>query len=158
MSGIKFHIKWKKVVTVLILLLIGMQFIPRPPKNSVSDISTNSIDKVVDVPDSIMSILKTFCYDCHSNNTNYPWYSNIQPVSFFLNSHIVKGKEELNFDEFGSYSKRRQQSKLKSIVSQVKKEIMPLTSYKLLHNEARLSDEVRNMLIKWIEGMNNNGE
>lgn len=158
MSGIKFHIKWKKVVTVLILLLIGMQFIPRPPKNSVSDISTNSIDKVVDVPDSIMSILKTSCYDCHSNNTNYPWYSNIQPVSFFLNRHIVKGKEELNFDEFGSYSKRRQQSKLKSIVSQVKKEIMPLTSYKLLHNEARLSDEVRNMLIKWIEGMNNNGE
>jgi len=94
-------------------------------------------------------ILKSACCDCHSNNTHYPWYSSIQPVALFLNKHIVEGKKELNFDEFGSYPTRRQQSKFKAIASQVKDGDMPLTSYKLLHSGAGISKNIKGQIINW---------
>ena len=64
---------------------------------------TASIDKLYPVPDSVLHILKVACYDCHSNNTNYPWYSSLQPFALFINKHITEGKKELNFDEFGNF-------------------------------------------------------
>ena len=141
--------KWKKAGFILLLIFVLIQFYPRPGKNISSVQSSNSIEQLYPIQDSILQVLKAACYDCHSNNTNYPWYSNIQPIAWFLNRHIVEGKAELNFDEFGSYSKRRQQSKLKAIVNQVKDGEMPLTSYKLLHKKASLSGKERNMITKW---------
>lgn len=133
----------------MLLIFVLIQFYPRPGKNISSVQSSNSIEQLYPIQDSILQVLKAACYDCHSNNTNYPWYSNIQPIAWFLNRHIVEGKAELNFDEFGSYSKRRQQSKLKAIVNQVKDGEMPLTSYKLLHKKASLSGKERSMITKW---------
>jgi hypothetical protein len=141
--------KWKKAGLILLMIFVLIQFYPRPEKNISSAQSSNSIEQLYPIQDSILQVLKAACYDCHSNNTNYPWYSNIQPIAWFLNRHIVEGKEELNFDEFGNYSKRRQQSKLKSIASQVNDGEMPLTSYKLLHKKARLSGKERSMITKW---------
>ena len=141
--------KWKKAGLILLLIFVLIQFYPRPEKNISSAQSSNSIEQLYPIQDSILQVLKAACYDCHSNNTNYPWYSTIQPVAWFLNRHIVEGKEELNFDEFGNYSKRRQQSKLKSISSQVNDGEMPLTSYKLLHKKASLSGKERSMITKW---------
>ena len=141
--------RWKKAGLVLLLIFGLIQFIPRPVRNISSATTNKGIEQLYLMPDSIMHILKVVCYDCHSNNTNYPWYSNIQPVSWFLNRHIVEGKAELNFDEFGSYSKRRQLSKFKSISSQVNDGEMPLTSYKLLHKKASLSGKERSMITKW---------
>ena len=89
------------------------------------------------------------CYDCHSNNTTYPWYSNIQPMGWLLANHIKEGKAELNFNEFGSYSERRQQSKLKSIAGQVKENEMPLASYTMLHKNARLTKHQKALIIDW---------
>ena len=149
--------KCKKSGLVLLLIFGLLQFIPRPEKN-ISLSVKNGIEHLYPMPDSILLILKTACYDCHSNNTDYPWYSKIQPVAWFQNRHIVAGKAELNFDEFGSYSKRRQQSKLKAIASQVNDGDMPLTSYKLMHSGARLSDKEYNMLHNWLEEMNNKKE
>lgn len=141
--------KWKQAGLILLLTFVLIQFYPRPEKNISSAQSINSIEQLYPLQDSILQVLKAACYDCHSNNTNYPWYSNIQPVAWFLNRHILEGKEELNFDEFGAYSKRRQQSKLKAIVNQVKDGEMPLTSYKILHNAARLSENEANQIINW---------
>lgn len=141
--------KWKKAGLILLLLLGLLQLIPQPKKNISLAITNNKFEQLYPMEDSILTILKTSCFDCHSNNTNYPWYSNIQPVAWFLNRHIVEGKAELNFDEFGNYSKRRQQSKLKAIVNQVKDGEMPLSSYKLLHKKARLSGKERSMITKW---------
>ena len=141
--------RWKKAGLVLLLIFGLIQFIPGPERNISSATAHKGMEQLYPMPDSIMQILKAACYDCHSNNTNYPWYSTIQPVAWFLNRHIVEGKEELNFDEFGNYSKRRQQSKLKSIASQVNDGEMPLTSYKLLHKKARLSGKERSMITKW---------
>jgi hypothetical protein len=135
----------KRIGIVVLVVLVGIQFIPYRTSQdkavSPSDfISTNG------VPENIGHILRTSCYNCHSNNTSYPWYSRVQPVGWFLQNHINKGKAELNFSEFGSYSVRKQKSKLRSMVSQVEKGEMPLTSYTFIHREARLSQENKKFL------------
>ena len=101
------------------------------------------------VPAQVRQILKTSCYDCHSNNTVYPWYAAIQPVSLLLADHIKDGKAELNFSEFGTYSLRRQYRKLEEIGEQVKEGEMPLTSYSIIHTNAKLSLDQQLVLSNW---------
>ncbi len=138
-----------------ILLGIGIAFIViqfvQPSHNKNTQVSEVDILRIVNVPDSVKSILRTTCYDCHSNNTNYPWYSNIQPISWMMANHIKEGKEELNFSEFGNYSPRKQLSKLNGIANSIRDDIMPLSSYKLMHKQANLSKDERLFLIKWTQ-------
>lgn len=108
---------------------------------------------IYDASQTTEAIFKTSCFNCHSNNTNYPWYNKIQPVAWILEDHIAEGKEELNFNEFGSYSIRRQKSKLKSMASQIDDDEMPLSSYTLIHKEAKLSDEDKDKVLTWIDKM-----
>jgi len=112
---------------------------------------TTDISKTVSISDSVKASLKITCYDCHSNNTNYPWYSNIQPGGWLMAKHIKKGKYELNFSEFGSYSTRRQVSKLNGIANSIKDDIMPLKSYKIMHKSAELSTDEKSLLINWAQ-------
>jgi len=104
-----------KISLVLLIVLVAMQFI-RPPRNRNGQVMPADLTQHFKVPASVESIIKTSCYDCHSNNTEYPWYANIQPMGWLLANHIKNGKAELNFNDFGSYSKRRQLNKLKAIV------------------------------------------
>ena len=104
----------KKIFIVLIIALICIQFF-HPEKNVSSETSSNHISKQFSVPDDVRQIISTSCYDCHSNNTNYPWYFSVQPVAWWLNHHIEEGKEHLNFDEFSSYRPRRQFRKFEQI-------------------------------------------
>ena len=128
----------KKILLVLFILLVLIQLYPKAKKNNHPSIA-NDITQIHTVPDSIQVILKTSCYDCHSNNTYYPWYSNLQPVSFWLNDHIEEGKKELNFSEFATYRLARQYRKLEEIIKQVKEDEMPLQSYTIIHRDAVLS-------------------
>lgn len=107
--------------------------------------------KMYKVPSDINAILQTSCFDCHSNNTQYPWYSYIQPARMLLDDHIKEGKENLNFSEFGNYSKRKQENKLERIIKQVESDEMPLSSYTLIHRNAILTKENKALLINWIE-------
>lgn len=107
------------------------------------------ISKLVATSDSVISILKNACYDCHSNNTDYPWYSNIQPTGWLMAYHIKKAKNELNFSEFGAYSQRQQLSKLDGIANSIKDDIMPLKSYKIMHKPAQLSTSEKSLLVNW---------
>ena len=134
---------------LVVVLFALIQFIPKPKKNISDSKMTASIDKLYAVPDTVMHLLRVACYDCHSNNTNYPWYSNLQPMAWFMNTHIIEGKNELNLDEFGNYFIRQQKSKLKSIASQIEDNEMPLTSYKLIHRKARLRKEEKQLIINW---------
>jgi hypothetical protein len=139
----------KITLLVLLIVVIGIQFIqPAPNKNG--QVLETDITKTVEVPKTIQAILKSSCYDCHSNKTEYPWYSRIQPGGWWMASHIKKGKSELNFNEFGSYSKRRQQSKLKSIANTIEDETMPLSSYTLIHKDAKLNKENKKILMNWV--------
>ena len=140
--------RMKKIGLAVLIVLIGIQFI-QPARNENGQALHTDISKTVFIPGNVKSLLQTACNDCHSNNTNYPWYANIQPMGWLLANHIKDGKAELNFSEFGSYSQRRQQSKLKSIASQVKDDEMPLASYAFLHKNARLTKEQKALIIDW---------
>jgi len=137
----------KKILLVLLLVFIAMQFI-RPARN-IGQVGQADIANRLMVPGSVEGILKTSCYDCHSNKTCYPWYANIQPMGWVLANHIKDGKDDLNFNEFGTYTKRRQLSKLKAIGSSVKEGTMPLPSYTLLHQDAILSQEEKTLVTDW---------
>ena len=106
---------------ILLLAFIVIQFF-RPEKNQAEGISPNDITNLYTVPADVQLILKTSCNDCHSNNTVYPWYSNIQPFAWWLKDHIDDGKKHLNFSEFASYPIRRQYKKLEETNEEVKKQ------------------------------------
>ena len=89
----------KKILIGILVLLIVVQFI-QPDLNKGSASSAQDVTHVVNVPDSVMSLLKTACYDCHSDNTRYPWYSKITPLNWWLKDHVDDGKKELNFSQF----------------------------------------------------------
>jgi hypothetical protein len=109
-------------------------------------------------PENISTLLQESCYDCHSNNTGYPWYNKIQPIAWFLENHIADGKEELNFNEWDTYSNRRKNSKLKSIISQVKDDEMPLSSYTLIHKDAKLSKPEKTLVIDYMKNIKDSME
>jgi hypothetical protein len=93
------------------------------------------------------------CYDCHSNNTYYPWYNKIQPVAWFLENHINEAKEEFNFSEFGNYSNRKKKGKLKSIRNEIKDDKMPLKSYTIMHKDAKFTEEEKKQFVKYFNKM-----
>ncbi len=126
-------------LTIFIALLL-LQLYPKPKQNVSATIGSNDISQVHQVPADVQKILTASCYDCHSNNTTYPWYASVQPVAMWLGDHIVEGKKELNFSEFGTYALRRQYRKLEEINSQVKDDEMPLSSYTVIHRDARLDE------------------
>ncbi|WP_316822989.1 heme-binding domain-containing protein [Pedobacter gandavensis] len=139
-----------KILPGLLVILVIVQFV-HPAHNKSGQDMPNDISKVVDMPNDVQGILKKACYDCHSNNTNYPWYTNVQPVHWYMNYHIQSGKKELNFNEFGSYKRRRQQSKLRAIENSLKENKMPLFSYTLIHKNAILSDAEKLKIINWVQ-------
>ena len=130
------------------IVFVGIQLVPTK-LNQNSAILVTDFNEVFKVPYNVQSIIKNSCYDCHSNNTNYPWYNKIQPASWFLEKHIAEGKKELNFSDFGNYSKRKQKSKLKSIINQIRDDKMPLSSYVLIHQNANIEEVQKIELIQW---------
>ncbi len=139
----------KRTFQLLLLILIVIQFF-RPTKNKAEGISNNDIGKLYPVPEDVQTIFKTSCYDCHSNNTVYPWYAEVQPVAWWLNDHIEDGKKDLNFSEFSSYSIRRQYKKLEEINDLVKKDEMPLDSYLWIHKDAKLTEQQKLTIANWV--------
>lgn len=142
----------KKIFIGLLIVLVIIQFI-HPAKNKSTSSQPNDIGVTMNVPDDVSIILRKACYDCHSNNTNYPWYANIQPVAWWLNDHIEEGKDELNFSEFGGYKMKRKIKKFNEIAGEVTDGEMPLKSYTWIHKEAKLSKEEANTLINWANMM-----
>ncbi|WP_371807823.1 heme-binding domain-containing protein [Lutibacter sp. B1] len=138
----------KKMLFFFLIVFVGIQLVPTN-HNQSSVISKTEFNNYIVVPKNIQNILKNSCYDCHSNNTNYPWYNKIQPASWFLEKHINEGKKELNFSTFGDYSKRKQKSKLKSIINQIRDDKMPLKSYTLIHRNTKLNELQKKEVIEW---------
>jgi hypothetical protein len=93
--------------------------------------------------------LKKACYDCHSNNTRYPWYAEVQPVAWYLDHHVQEGKGELNFDAFLTYPYKKQDHKLEELIETQQEGSMPLTSYTLIHRDAKLTQQQRQEIIDW---------
>jgi hypothetical protein len=140
----------KPAAIILLFTLIIIQFF-HPTKNiaAADEASSKNIIRLYAVPKNVQDILKTSCNDCHSNNTRYPWYAKVQPFAWWLDNHIQEGKRELNFSEFADYAPRRKYKKMEEVIDEVKEEAMPLASYTLLHRDARLNKEQKDMLINW---------
>jgi hypothetical protein len=140
-----------------ILLAIGVLFIIiqviRPNKNISATENPNAIDQHYAVPQEIVGILKKSCYDCHSNNTVYPWYSEIQPVAWWLQDHVNEGKQELNFDEFNNYDLKKKRHKMDEVAEVITENEMPLGSYTLIHREAILSPQEKESIVAWANAL-----
>ena len=103
------------------------------------------------VDPAVLGILNRSCRDCHSEQTNYPWYSYVAPVSILIGSDVKRGREHLNFSEWPQYSKIRRERALSEIANQVKDRDMPLTIYLLLHPSARLSSSDVDTVFNWTQ-------
>ncbi|MCB0733867.1 MAG: heme-binding domain-containing protein [Flavobacteriales bacterium] len=141
----------RKILIGLALVFVVIQFI-RIDKTNPED-KPGSRDILAFYPDSdtIGHLLKVACYDCHSNHTNYPWYSNIAPVSWWLQEHIEDGRKHLNFSDWSEYPDRKANHKLEECIEMVQEGEMPLTSYTIAHGEARLNEEDKARLIRWFK-------
>jgi hypothetical protein len=139
----------KKIILGLVGVLIVIQFVPQ--EKNQSDDQLYDISKKYEIPAEVHTILQNACNDCHSNKSTYPWYSNIQPVGFWLNHHINDGKKHLNFSTFTKMPIAVQNHKLEEVIEQTEEKEMPMPSYTYfgLHANANLSDEQRAVLINW---------
>ena len=144
----------KKAAITAIVLLAVIQFFKTKENKSVQT-SENAITQHYDVPENIQNILKISCYDCHSNNNNYPWYNKIQPVNWWLADHVNEGKRKLNFDEFNTYSTKKKLHKLDEVIETIRENEMPLKSYTLIHGDAKLSDSDKQEIETWAKKIKN---
>lgn len=124
------------------------------PDRSVPETDPSSdFLKVTKASRPVAKLLKTACYDCHSYQTEYPWYANIEPLSWWIDDHINEAREELNFNIWAEYTTKRADHKLEEAAEKVEEGEMPLPSYTWLHWDAHLSEEEKTLLVNWFTSL-----
>jgi hypothetical protein len=134
-----------KIFLVIVVVIAAIQFIPVERTNP-------PIGEDISVSSEVKGILKRACYDCHSHETIWPWYSQVAPASWLLAWDVAEGREELNFSTWNRYSPKKQDKIIKEIWKEVQEGEMPPWFYLPLHPKARLSDNDRNLLETWARG------
>jgi hypothetical protein len=142
------RLPFKKIVIGIVALILIIQFF-RIDKSNPPIKEEMDFIKITNTPVKIGTVLRTSCYDCHSNETNYPWYTNMAPFSWWTKHHINEGRAELNFSEWGSYNAKKADHKLEECVEQIQEGEMPMSSYLMAHKEAELSEEQKQLLMDW---------
>ncbi|UTW66970.1 heme-binding domain-containing protein [bacterium SCSIO 12643] len=142
----------KRILLGLVILFLGMQLFRIDMENPTVNYEHDFIS-MMNPPAEVEAILRTSCYDCHSNETNYPWYSNVAPVSWWVEHHIEEGREELNFSEWGTYDAERKDHKLEECAEEVEEGEMPLQPYTITHGDAKLTDEQKELLEEWFNSV-----
>ncbi len=146
MNKMKKTMRW--TVIIFALLFVVSQFI-RPAKTNPTIDESRALQNQVVLPAEVESVLRRACYDCHSNDTRWPWYSHVAPVSWFVTDHVNHGRRHLNFSDWASYSRQDKALKIYLIGETVRLEAMPLSTYTILHRDARLSSTERQLLKDW---------
>ncbi len=141
---------FKIIALTLLAALLIIQFI-RPDKNESGYESIAYFENETKPNDQIKAILKSNCYDCHSNQTAYPWYAEIAPVSYWLADHIEHGREHFNVSDWEQYSNKKKDHKLEELVEEVEEGEMPLNSYTWTHGS--LNDQDKEVLIQWAKDL-----
>ena len=132
----------KKILIVLGVIIVAIQFIP-------VDRSNPPVTQEIDAPANVLSILKTSCYDCHSNETNWPWYSYVAPVSFLVSGDVEKGRKRVNFSEWDKYDEKKKAKKLDAMIEVIEEGEMPLPKYTITHPQAKMNPEKIRVLKDW---------
>ena len=143
---------WKKLFLLILILLLVFQFV-QPVKNLAAGPSDDDISKVYTVPENVQNTFVKKCYDCHSNNTNYPWYFNVQPIGWWLAAHVNEGKENLDFSSFRKYDQEKREHQLEEIGEVVEEHSMPIKAYVLFHPESELTEEDENAINNWLKSL-----
>jgi cytochrome c551/c552 len=107
------------------------------------------VEADIPAPTNVKVALRAACYDCHSNETVWPWYSHVAPMSWLLAYDVLEGREELNFSTWQRYDAGKQQKKLKKSVEEMNEGEMPPWFYTMMHPPARLADADRQAIISW---------
>jgi cytochrome c551/c552 len=132
------------IVIVVIVVLIGIQFIPVSKTNP-------PVTGEIKAPRNVMQILRNSCYDCHSNEVKWPWYSNVAPMSWLVVYDVKEAREHINFSEWQSYSGEDKDENIEEIWEEVEEGNMPLWYYLPLHPEAKLSDKDKETIKNWVQ-------
>lgn len=138
----------KKILLYGIIIFLSFQFI-QIDKGNPSVNKKIDYNQITHTTPEIQKILKKACYDCHSNEVNYPWYSSIAPISWFIKEHVNQGKEYVNFSEYGKYNRYQKEHINSSLYRVIENKTMPLNSYLCMHEEANLSEEDFILLLNW---------
>ena len=138
--------KW--IWIILIAAVVIIQLIPSGRPDVIED---NPSDLIFNnqIPDSVKLLLKAACYDCHSNETKYPWYAYVAPVSWLVSRDTRMGRENLNFSEWEEYSKMDKAKLLDDLSEEVEDGVMPMPIYIIMHPEAKLTLAQRELLVEW---------
>jgi hypothetical protein len=132
----------KTAAYIFVAIVILAQFIR-------IDRSNPPVRSEISAGPSIQPVLQRVCYNCHSNKTVWPWYSNVAPASWLVGSDVREGRQHLNFSEWGTYDSSTQSHKLHGIAEEVQGGDMPPWYYSLMHREARLSPSERSQILAW---------
>jgi len=137
----------RKVLLALLILVVVAQLVPYPPAENPP------VTQEVRTTPEVRAVLSTSCFDCHSHETQWPWYSHVIPMKWFVRGHVVEGREHLNFSTWDAYSAEQAADKLDEVAEMVEEGSMPLASYLQLHPEAELSQEQADQLRDWARGL-----
>lgn len=139
---------WLKILLVIVLTGIVIQFIPVDRTNPPVDAA-----QTLTATPEVAAILERSCYDCHSNQTVWPWYSYVAPVSWLVASDVDEGREHLNFSEWEGYSERKKIGALDEIFEEVAEGEMPLSVYLITHGDAKVSTAELTILRDWTSSL-----
>ncbi|AZB22885.1 cytochrome C [Kaistella haifensis] len=144
----------KKILVILLVAFILIQFFPIDINNPAPTPQMDFLT-IKNTPESTAKLIRNGCYDCHSNESKYPWYSNFQPVAWFLKDHIDEGRRKLNFSTFATYEPKRQAHKLFEAIEMVEKDEMPLDSYTIIHSEAKYTEAQKQEVLQYFKKIEN---
>lgn len=139
-----------KIAIAIVIILIGIQFVPGEERTAPRTEPSADMLMLLDADPELASIIKDACYDCHSYESEYPWYAAIAPISWWLDGHVQHGREELNFNNWATMEADDQRHALKESAEKVEKKEMPLTPFLITHPEARISEEQRAQIADWM--------
>jgi hypothetical protein len=144
----------KIIIWIIIAIIIVIQFIPASYPEVIAE-NDNDLMKNNAIPQDISMILKNSCYDCHSNETHYPWYSYVAPVKWLVIRDVRLGRNGLNFSEWERLKSREKISLLSDMAEEVDAGNMPMPIYTLLHRSASLDEDQKKLMADWTEKMMN---
>lgn len=142
--------KLKWVLIALAVLFIALQFV-RPARTNPLVDESKTVQANTQMTPQVNAIIERSCRDCHSNKTEWPWYSNVSPVSWFVAGHVEEGRRDMNFSEWAQYDQHRREAYLDLICEMVSKGMMPLSSYTRIHHQSKLSTDDARTICEWTE-------
>jgi len=144
--------RFNKIALGVLVVLLGIQLIPSK-NNTAPELEKHPL--FVDYPTShtVENTIRFACGDCHSNHTEYPWYSNIQPVGMWLDHHVEEGKEHFNIDAWNEYTPKKQKHKIEECMEVIESGEMPMESYVWMHPKANLTEVQKKEIKLWAKGL-----